>query len=449
MPPDSPDSFSAEENTPLQYLIALSLFSCGFFAWIFKPRYGFFGDPIIPYSPLQVGLPLLGVGAFIYILLATRTVIFRLMRPSLSSALLLAGSGLVILGASVHVRPGPDGTEAFMFVFRWLLPFFALAFILFTRIAGVSTAPLLLGFLAGAAFSAVAVELKRLGLELPVSQTTVGRFGAFLNHPNQYGILISTTAPLVVYYVHQPRLRTKLLGLLALPILCLCLFQAQSKTNIVLFGFSLACAFFIVSLHDRRKFFISLAIVAAGGIGFLLLGAAGLEVMRDVAPNDAKIIEDILFDPGGASSIDDREGVWQQAIELIRTHPLFGLGPGQAENYLPVPHAHNLLLQLYLDAGLLGFIGICAVVFSMFIKMYESAREAIAFEAPPDRETMLRLLASVSVFIYVLANAMSDSFGTATMSTFVLCAAVAYGREPEPLAETSSVAALDEPWSAV
>ena len=216
MPPDSPDHFSAEEKSPLQYLLALSLFSCGFFAWIFKPRYGFFGDPIIPYSPLQVGLPLLGVGAVIYILLATRTVAFRLLRPSISSALLLTGIGLVILGASVHIRPGPDSSEAFMFLFRWLLPFFALAFLLLTRLAGVSAQPLLLGFLAGAAFSAVAVELKRLGLELPVSQTTAGRFGAFLNHPNQYGILISTTAPLIVYYVHQPRLRTKRPGLLAL-----------------------------------------------------------------------------------------------------------------------------------------------------------------------------------------------------------------------------------------
>ncbi len=413
----------------LKVFLGLIFFALGFFAWIFKPRYGFFGEPIIPFSPLQIGIPAAGIFAISYILLSSRVLMFGLMKPALSSRLLKLGVSLVIAGASVHIRPDENGVEAIMFVFRWLLPLFTLAFFVFGRLCGVSPRPMFAGFLAGALLSAAAVELSRRGIVLPVSQTTVGRFGAFLNHPNQYGILISTTAPVIVFFLHQPGWRAKLAGVCGLPLYCLCLFQAQSKTNIVLFVVALALSFFILSLHDVRRFFKALLTVAAG---FILLGFAGvfgLEMMKEVAPNDARIIEDVLLDPGGARSVEDREGVWEEAIAAIRSHPVWGIGPGRTLEFLPLPHAHNLLLQLYLDAGILGFGGICAVVLSAFCKNLENLRHALGLRGEPDPETMMRLLSGVSVVIYVLANAMSDSFNTATMSTFVLFVALTYGAE--------------------
>jgi O-antigen ligase len=69
--------------------------------------------------------------------------------------------------------------------------------------------------------------------------------------------------------------------------------------------------------------------------------------------------------------IGQREGIWSLAVQLVREHPLIGIGPGAFEAYsaanvrqvepgvyeVPVPHAHNWLLQVALDAGLVGLLG--------------------------------------------------------------------------------------------
>ena len=73
-------------------------------------------------------------------------------------------------------------------------------------------------------------------------------------------------------------------------------------------------------------------------------------------------------------SADDQQRlfIWQKAWELIKTHSIFGIGPGQFQaNFaqlndqsslfaaaLPYAlHPHNLFLNYYLSAGLLGLVG--------------------------------------------------------------------------------------------
>lgn len=77
------------------------------------------------------------------------------------------------------------------------------------------------------------------------------------------------------------------------------------------------------------------------------------------------------------SSTSVRLEIYQTAIEIIRRHPLTGVGPGlfQAnyQNVAPVvleraplewnmPHSHNIVLGFWINAGLLGLIAFLGIL---------------------------------------------------------------------------------------
>lgn len=70
------------------------------------------------------------------------------------------------------------------------------------------------------------------------------------------------------------------------------------------------------------------------------------------------------------SSLASRGMIWQSASRMILDHPLLGIGPGNFQEqylayqrYFPpylewsVPHPHNMFLDMWLEGGILGFIG--------------------------------------------------------------------------------------------
>jgi len=76
-------------------------------------------------------------------------------------------------------------------------------------------------------------------------------------------------------------------------------------------------------------------------------------------------------------SLESRIMIWQSAWEIIKDHPLNGIGPGmfqkyylnyQAQSYLEwaVPQPHNLFLSFWLQAGLIGLIGFIWLLIDFF-----------------------------------------------------------------------------------
>lgn len=76
-------------------------------------------------------------------------------------------------------------------------------------------------------------------------------------------------------------------------------------------------------------------------------------------------------------SLESRLVIWQSAWEIIKDHPLNGIGPGmfqkyyldyQAQPYLEwaVPQPHNLFLAFWLQAGLIGLIGFMWLLIDFF-----------------------------------------------------------------------------------
>lgn len=57
------------------------------------------------------------------------------------------------------------------------------------------------------------------------------------------------------------------------------------------------------------------------------------------------------------SSFETRMVIWQKALQVFKTNPILGIGPGTFENYAGVPQPHNIFLAFLLQTGIVGFIG--------------------------------------------------------------------------------------------
>lgn len=407
-----------------------TLFLCGLGAWIFKLK----GDGsaeggMLPYSPLQVLIPLLGMAALLWLACLYGGGLPRLTVGTPSARCLQIGIGLIVLGAALHLR-GSGAKEAALYVVRWLLPLAFLLFFAVTRLYGASPLALLLGLVGGAVFTALSVEaVRRAGVGLPISDPIAGRYGGYLNHPNQYGILCSVTAPILVFFHHSRDRLPRVAAVLLLPVYLLGLFQNLSKTNIVLFFLGLLAGSLALSLKNPRKLVATLALTA--GLAVLLGLSAGvtMSALHDFSPKAAKTLEDALLDPTEARSVDSREEVWENALGLIGERPLTGLGPGKTLDALGIAHAHNMVLQAYLDAGLAGCLGMLLVALGVLWRFAELLRAELRSREEITDGRRLQLLGSLATVIYVLANSMSDSFSTATMPAFMFFAVIAFSPE--------------------
>ena len=407
-----------------------TLFLCGLCAWIFKLK----GDGsaeggILPYSPLQVLIPLLGAGSLLW-LVSLSGGLPRLTVGTLSTRCLQIGIGLIVLGAAVHLR-GDGRKEAALYIVRWLLPVAFLLFFAITRLYGASPLALLLGLAGGAVVTALSVEaVRQAGMGLPISDPIAGRYGGYLNHPNQYGILCSVTVPILLYFHHSRDRLLRVASVLLLPVYLLCLFQNLSKTNILLFFLALLAGALALSLKNPRKLLGTLGLTAGLAVFLALSAGLAMSTLHDYSPKAAKTIEDALLNPTEARSVDSREEIWDTALRIIRERPLVGLGPGKSLDALGIAHAHNMVLQAYLDAGFAGFAGMWFVVLGVLWRFAELLRAELRSREEMSDERMLRMLSGLALVIYLCANSMSDSFSTATMPAFMFFAVIAFAAEP-------------------
>ena len=80
---------------------------------------------------------------------------------------------------------------------------------------------------------------------------------------------------------------------------------------------------------------------------------------------------EIINNAGAESAVGERWEIWMEAINRFIERPLFGYGAGTQPSFsiyenigIKAPHAHNIVLQLLLEGGVIALLIMCVIGFS-------------------------------------------------------------------------------------
>lgn len=154
----------------------------------------------------------------------------------------------------------------------------------------------------------------------------------FLNDPNDFAQFLLGLIPCMFFFWRKGKaLSNFFLVYLPAAIMLFGMFETHSRGALVALLAMLVVA-------GRRKLGIVPSIVVSG-ILYLGLSAAGWSGGRDVS-----------MDAG-----EDRMGAWSVGLELLKHHPLFGVGFNRFSEYNTIT-AHNTFVVCAAEIGLFGFI---------------------------------------------------------------------------------------------
>jgi O-antigen ligase len=407
----------------LPVFMSFMLFMFGTLSWVFKLSKGG-NQPILPISPLQAGLPLAAFTAAMLIVQVWHSVIPPFMIKAWSMRLINVGSVLVLIGTTFHIASNSAyRIDAILYFFRWLLPLCCLLFLFLSLHLGGNKDALIYGLLAGCLLSVIAVELDRRGLFTGVQKLGT-RSGALLMHPNQYGIVIASMGPFIIYVLHKPGIVPKLIAFASVPVFGLALFESLSKTNIIVFPLVCAATFIAYSLNDTAKLGRAIVIVVISGFIFLFVAGIAMEIVRTVSPKDFQLMTQMTADPTQVKTLLEREDAWHEVLGYIRENPWFGKGPGWAEEHLMYQHAHNMFLQHWIEVGIWGIAGVAILSIGVIVRNFEVLSLALSKRQVIDNEFRLQIAAVISLFAGLIGNSMSSSLNTGSMIPFCIVLAI-------------------------
>ncbi|QQR83398.1 O-antigen ligase family protein [Candidatus Peregrinibacteria bacterium] len=205
------------------------------------------------------------------------------------------------------------------------------------------------------------------------------RFSAFFESANQLALYLVPATLLNAYFVfhevHDHK-KEQWFDILLLVFLSVGLFLTQSyAAMLAAFGSLTLYGLYYWYTHKRESKIISLALAAL----FFTFALALVSQM-----NTPKFKQFLDFENRSSTTV--RLEIYQTSLHLIKEHPFTGIGPGlfqanyqtNVENVLNenrpeteehryplewnMPHAHNIFLGFWLNAGLLGLIGFLLVL---------------------------------------------------------------------------------------
>ncbi|MER9140268.1 O-antigen ligase family protein [Mesorhizobium sp. M0830] len=245
------------------------------------------------------------------------------------------------------------------------------------------------------------------------------RAEGYFKHSNQLGIALSAALPLVAAKLISSRThRVLLLGCIIAVLLGLV--KSGSKTNFVLGVAGLGAFFGIYSFYLVRRKQSPVAVIA-GMVTAPILLEASLVALQYLNPRAYNLLA-LQLSGGEAHSVISRQRLWSISIDLGLSHPFMGVGAGQWVGDI-APHSHNLFIDAFRTLGVPG-VGLMSVMVLVVVTYVVSAVLSTLFDKDRgDHSTEINVMVlgtSVSVFNYIAANQMSDSFGPSTAPFFWL-----------------------------
>lgn len=176
---------------------------------------------------------------------------------------------------------------------------------------------------------------------------------------------------------------------IAAPLAAHCMFFSRSKKRKITGFFCFVCSIagiavsysrgpylaiavtFVTLFFYGRKYFLKLFLTAAAMLGVIAVTSSGVfERLLTIFSSD-----DI--------SINTRSDIWKACVEMLDGHLFFGCGTGVAnvgeqlrEVYsINQPHAHNLLLEVLLENGIIGLLLLLSVFIIFIIRTVKLAKK--------------------------------------------------------------------------
>jgi O-antigen ligase len=262
----------------------------------------------------------------------------------------------------------------------------------------------------------------RLGMYSRTIYGAVGGFGLHLTYGG-YQMMIALILLSVSFFgLKSFSRRNQVLIVLSTLIVSLSVVVSFARTSWLGFAaglFSLGVAGLFIK--NRKVFIVILIIFLLAGVFFIQSDALRNRFLS--------IFSDLKH--------SDRTELWGGALEIIRDHPLFGIGSGLFKDYFikyrpdhkgAFGHPHNDLLSIYTRSGLVGFIG-WVLLFLVFIKRSMVVSLKLYPYQPVDSSVLLGV--AVSVIAFLVAGLGQNFFSAAIngmLLWFLLGAAMVYHR---------------------
>ena len=243
---------------------------------------------------------------------------------------------------------------------------------------------------------------------------TSDRTAAFFKHANQFGMALSLTMPLLAAACINDQWKLK--RLVQLGLIVLGVIFSGSKTNMALSlaGFMVvvvAGAFIGGTLHKRPGVVI-LSLVAAA----IAVAVAPL-ILVELNPRAYRLIS-ATASGETIHSMNDRLAVWDHSIRVGLAQPLTGAGAGQMVGVGTMPHSHNVFIEYLRTLGFPGLILITLFIVTVLGLCLRELRSALLLRSRSSESRVLGFALVVSIFSYLAANQLSDSFGPSTLPLF-------------------------------
>ena len=237
-----------------------------------------------------------------------------------------------------------------------------------------------------------------------VAEGGTRRLVSVYGSPNNVALLLDRTLPLALAFcllAGSPRWRW--LSLAGLVLMALALILTQSVGGLLL-GMPAAALLILIGLYGKRALrpLIGLAAIAAVGFGLL----------TQISPRFANILD---FSRGTNFL---RLRLWESAIEMIRDHPLRGLGLDQflyrySGEYarpdavwdLDLSHPHNLLLDFWLRLSIAGPV----ILLLLQVGFWRAAARAMRRAQERDRMAFALTLGLMGGMAGTLAHGIIDN----------------------------------------
>jgi len=247
------------------------------------------------------------------------------------------------------------------------------------------------------------------------------RSNGFFKHSNQYGMVLSTVAPVGLALALSARARLAWLAIVGAIVFGFV--AAGSKTNLLIFSSSTTFMLLFAPLLERNPAarIISFSRNLVFGVSVAILGGIGLTTFN---PRAVRILAQFFYDDDEVRSLLSRRELWDFSVEQVFKHPFLGQGAGQMipTNYGDglVPHSHNIIIDYMRMLGIPG-LALCLIfMLATIFALATTIRLAYLARCARYEHRLITVGLAVGGLSYIAANMSSDSFGPSTSPFFWL-----------------------------